>query len=349
LKWEETKTTDIGLDLGFLNNKISIEADYYFKKVEDILYAIQIPLSTGSAGSPTVNSASINNKGLELSLNWRSYDQPFKYDATLTMASNKNEVVKLGRLGNESIVGGEVHWSMNSVTKTVVGSELGEFYLFDADGIFNDQEELDAYVNNNGELIMPNAQPGDVKIKDTNKDGVITDDDKVFMGSGLPKAELGLTLNASYKNFDANVFFHSVLGAKKINGGRWLTSRADSWHGFHKDLLNAWSEQNKDTNIPRMVTSQGHMNYREHDMWLEDASFLRLKHIEIGYTIPEKLLSEIGVGSARLYVAGDNLFTFTKYTGWDAGGKGGGSFGSGVDRYPYPVAQQLVAGVEINF
>ena len=252
-------------------------------------------------------------------------------------------------MGNESIVAGEVHWSMNQVTRTVVGSELGEFYLFKTDGIFNNQAELDAYKNSSGDPIMPSAQPGDVKIVDTNDDGTITDDDKIFMGSGLPKAELGFTFNMSYKNFDANIFLHSILGAKKINGGRWLTSRADEWHGFHKDLFRSWTPQNMDTDIPRMVTDQGHMNYREHDMWLEDASYLRLKHIEVGYTLPDNLKGNIGLDNIRIYLAGDNLFTLTKYTGWDPGGQGGGAFGSGVDRWPYPVSRKFVAGLELSF
>ncbi|MFO7832084.1 MAG: SusC/RagA family TonB-linked outer membrane protein, partial [Desulfuromonadaceae bacterium] len=218
LTWEKTNSTNIGFDMGFLGNKLLLEGDYYIKNVSDILYAVPIPYSTGSTSSPPVNSASVKNNGFELMAGWRSFENEFKYDLRLTFATNTNEVTKLGNRGNEAIVGGSVYWSLNDVTRTEVGTELGEYYLFETDGLFQTQGEIDSYIGPEGQPIMPDAVPGDLKIKDTSGDGIIDDDDKVFMGSGLPKSEFSLIFNSSYKSFDVNMFLHSALGMNKYNG-----------------------------------------------------------------------------------------------------------------------------------
>ncbi|MFA5814235.1 MAG: TonB-dependent receptor [Bacteroidales bacterium] len=350
LKWETTKSTNVGFDLAMMDNRLTLEGDYYVKNVSDILFAVPIPLSTGSSTSPPVNSASILNKGFEVAAGWRQYEGDFKYDLRLTFATNTNEVTKLGKIGNEAISGGSVYWALNDVTRTEVGTELGEFYLFETAGLFQTQAEIDAYKGTSGEPIMPDAKPGDLKIVDTNKDGTIDNKDKIFMGSGLPKAELGLTFNASYKNFDLNMFLYSSLGLKKYNGGRWMASLAEEYHGWTTDMLDAWTPQNTDTDIPRLVTDASHWNVRESDRFLEDASYLRIKHIELGYSLPQKLVNKVRINALRLYIGGDNLLTFTKYKGWDPGiGGGGDSYASGIDRYPYPVARRVMLGLQVTF
>jgi len=352
LKWEETKSTDIGIDMRLFDSKLLIEADYYIKDVEDILFQVPIPLSSGSAGSPAVNAASITNKGFEIMAGWRESSRDFKYDFNLTYSTNQNKVNKLG-FGDEAITGGEVHWSMNDVTRTEVGSSLGEFYLYSTDGLFQSAAEIDQYRNSQGDLIMPDAQPGDVKIADVNGDGQLNNEDKSFMGNSLPKAELGFTFNSSYKQFDFNLSTYAALGRKKVNGGKWLSYRTDDSHAFHKDLLNAWTPENTNTSVPRLVTSPSHWNVLEHDLWLEDASYFRLSHIEVGYSLPANILEKAQIESLRFYGGVDNLFTITKYTGWDPGVTGGtgssNGFDSGVDRNPYPVARQFVIGLQLTF
>lgn len=350
LKWETTKSTNIGLDLAMFDNRFTLEADYYIKDVSGILYAVPIPLSAGSASSPPVNSASILNKGFEMAAAWRQYEGDFKYDLRLTLATNTNEVTKLGKIGNEAISGGSVYWALNDVTRTAVGTQLGEFYLFETDGLFQTQADIDSYVNTEGKKIMPNAVPGDLKIIDNNSDGKIDNKDKIYMGSGLPKAEMGLTFNASYKNFDLNLFLYSALGMKKYNGGRWMASIAQDYHGWTKDMLDAWTPQNTDTDIPRLVNDAAHWNVRESDRFLEDASYLRIKHLELGYSLPENLINKVKINGLRIYIGGDNLFTLTKYKGWDPGiGGGGDSYASGIDRYPYPVARRIMLGLQVTF
>ena len=197
---------------------------------------------------------------------------------------------------------------------------------------------------------MPSAVPGDLKIVDSNKDGVIDDKDKIYMGSGLPKAELGLTFNATYKSFDLNIFLYSSLGLQKYNGARWMASMAEEYHGWHKDMLNAWTPQNTNTDIPRLVNSASHLNVRESDLYLENASYLRINHAEFGYNLPKKLLDKIRLSAMRAFIGGENLFTFTNYKGWDPGiGGGGDSYASGIDRYPYPVARKIMLGLQVTF
>ncbi len=350
LRWETTKSTNIGVDMGLFANRFTLEADYYIKNVEDILYAVPIPLSAGSNESPPVNAASIKNQGFELLAGWRKYEGNFKYNFRMTFATNTNEVIKLGNIGTEAIVGGAVYWALNDVTRTEVGTELGEFYLFETDGLFQTQGEIDSYTGPTGDPIMPDAEPGDLKIKDTNGDGEISNDDKVFMGSGLPKAEMSLTFNSSFKNFDLNMFLYSSLGVKKYNGGRWMASMAEEYHGWHKDMLDSWTPENTDTDIPRLVTDASHFNVRESDLYLENATYLRIKHIELGYNLPHNLINRVGVSNFRIYIGAENLLTITKYKGWDPGiGGGGDSFASGIDRYPYPVARKAIVGVQVSF
>jgi TonB-dependent starch-binding outer membrane protein SusC len=350
LKWETTKSTNIGFDLSMLNNRLILEADYYVKDVSDILYAVPIPLSAGSNDSPPVNSASVKNKGFELTTGWRELEGEFKYDIRLTLAHNTNEVTKLGKSPNDAITGGSVYWALQNVTRTMVGTELGEFYIFKTAGLFRTQADIDNYKGPSGNPIMPSAVPGDLKIVDTNNDGTINDKDKVYMGSGLPTAELGFTFNASYKSFDINLFLYSSLGLKKYNGARWMASMAEEYHGWSKDMLNAWTPENTGTDIPRLVRSASHLNVRESDLYLENASYLRINHLEVGYNFPKDLLSKINLAATRLYFGGENLLTITKYKGWDPGiGGGGDSYASGIDRYPYPVARKIMLGIQVTF
>ncbi|MBL7113674.1 MAG: TonB-dependent receptor [Bacteroidales bacterium] len=373
LTWEKTQSTNIGFDMGFLGNKLTFEGDYYIKNVNDILYPVPIPYSTGSTSSPPVNSASTRNNGFELLSGWRSYTKDFKYNINLTFAANTNEVTKLGNIGTEAIVGGSVYWALNGVTRTEVGTMLGEYYLFETGGLFKTQNEIDSYTGPTGSLIMPDAVLGDLKIIDSNNDGIIDDSDKIFMGSGMPKTEWSLTFNSSYKNFDMNLFFHAALGVKKYNGAYWMAMIAHEYHGWHEDMLNSWTPQNTNTDIPRIVTDAAHYNTRECDIYLENASYLRLSHLELGYTLPKNPVSKIGLSNIRIYLAGSNLFTITKYRGWDPSITGGSvshipgadrvqyrgaeiliegadnSYASGIDRYPYPVARKLMAGIQVSF
>ncbi len=349
IKWETSKETNVGLDFGLFNDKLSLNMDYYLRTSEGILFEVPIPLSAGVVSPPTVNSASIDNSGLELAINYRNFDSDFKYQIAATVSTYSNEVTKMGEFGDESIVGGEIHWGLESTTKTVVGMPIASFYLYETDGLFANQAEIDAYAKN-GNLIMPDAMPGDLKYVDINGDGIITVDDKKFMGDAIPDLEFGLNFNASYSNFDITLNLFASLGKDMINGARWLTMNSDKFHAMHEDVLDSWTETNTDTEIPRFVYGD-ERNLQASDVWLEDASYLRIKLLEIGYTIPKNLTSSWGIDGLRVYVAAENLLTITGYSGYDPSistYEGGNIFDRGADRSPFPLGRKFLTGIQVN-
>ncbi|PID62551.1 MAG: hypothetical protein CR986_01340 [Ignavibacteriae bacterium] len=354
IKWETSKETNVGLDLAMFEDQLSLSLDYYLRESEGILFEVPIPLSAGAVSPPTINSASIDNKGLEIGLNYRNSDSPFKYQVSLTASTYSNEVTRMGEFGNESIVGGEIHWGLDKTTKTVVGKPIASFYLYETDGLFQNQAEIEAYSfkdkNGNVKLIMPDAKPGDVKYVDVNGDGVITEDDKKFMGDAIPDVELGFNFNATYMNFDLTLNFFASLGKDMINGARWMTMNSDKFHAMHKDVLDSWTETNTDTDIPRFVYGD-ERNLQASDLWLEDASYFRIKLLEIGYTLPKSITSLWGIAGLRIYVASENLLTITGYSGYDPSittYENGSIFDRGADRSPYPLGRRFLTGIQIN-
>ena len=354
LKWEESKQTNIGFDLAMLGNKLTLEFDYYIKKNEDVLYNPPIPLSAGSSSNPIINAATIENKGIEIAANYRDMDHLFKYEFNFTATTYDNKVKALGRLGTEVIWGGNVYWAFDDVTRSEVGRPLAPFYLYDTDGIFKSQAEVDAYLAGGGAYWEDETpMPGDVKYIDTNGDGVITEDDKKFFGTGQPSAEFGLNCNFSYKRFDFNCFLYAVTGKEMVNGAKWLSYWTNHEPGnYHTDLADAWSPTNTGSDIPRVIQGDDR-NVQASDLWLEDADYLRLKHIEIGYTLPASSVYRLGIESLRFYVAGENLLTLTGYSGYDPAidgtvFTGSALFSRGVDGSPYPIARQFITGIQIG-
>ncbi len=355
IKWEGTKTTDFGMDFSMLNNKLSFEADYYMKKSEGILARVPIPLSTGSLDSPIVNAVSMNNNGFEFNVRYSEFEKAFKYQIGFVVSTYANKVTKMGYTGQE-IAAGTVHWAYPLTTKTIVGQPMGSYFLYETSGIFHSQSEIDNYTWTDPATgikapIQPDAKPGDVRYIDANNDGTISGDDKKFLGSGQPKAEFGLNMSGSYKGFDAVMSFYSVIGKKMFNGSKWFLYDVGAYQGIHaisQDLVNAWRVDNPGSDIPRVVY-QSQNNVLESDLFLENASYLRLRHLEFGYTFPEKLLKKVGIEGLRVYIAGDNILTFTKYTGYDPSIDGDDKLSRGVDRSPYPLPKQYLAGIQLDF
>jgi len=349
IKWETTESSDLGMDVGILEGKLEFSADYYVKKTSDILYDLPIPPSAGGSDNPTINSAEMENKGIELKATYNSYKGKFKYQISATATTYRNEVKNLGVREAEDITGGTVHWSGSYTTRTVVGEPVASFYLYETDGIFQSQSEVNNYTDKEGDLIQPDAKPGDLKFVDQNGNGQIDSEDRQFMGSAQPNFEFGLNCNGSYNDFDFNFQLYGITGKKMYNGSKWLTMRMDDgFHAMHKDLEDAWSEDNKNSSIPRLTVSDPNNNMRVSDFFLEDASYLRLRHIEVGYTLSNKSTENIGLSNLRLYIAGDNLLTLTGYSGYDPSISYDGLFSRGVDRSPYPLAKKVTAGIQLN-
>lgn len=350
IKWETSKTIDFGLDMALFDNMIEVTADYYQKTTENMLLNIPLPWSAGVWEGPIANVGEVKNTGFELSSSYRNFEGDFKYSISANFSTYANEVVKLSGVEGDAYFGGYLEYGdTNPVTKTEVGHEIGAFWLWETGGIFQSDQEVLDHTGPNGEVLQPNAQPGDMIFNDTNNDGVLSDDDRVYMGSAIPDFELGLNFYASYKNFDITAFIYGAFGRDLFNAARWQLERMSEWENQSTAVLDAWTPTNTDTDVPRAVFTDPNQNSRPSDRFLEDASYLRIKNIEIGYTIPQSLLKYTGLSKARVYVSAENLVTITGYSGYDPGVSGGSVFARGVDRAVYPFAKTYIMGIDLSF
>ena len=349
IKWESTKTTNVGLDFGFFQNKLTGTLDYFYKKTSDVLLNVPIPGSAGSVSNPVVNAGTLTNRGVELGLNYNNTAGKLNYNIFGSFTSVKNEVVELGT-GTQQIFGGQPTHHGSSTTVTQAGGEVSAFYLIRADGIFNSQDEVNAY-NKDGNLVQPNAKPGDIKFFDANGDGQISDADRVFCGSPFPKFEYGFGANASMLNFDLNIYFQGTSGNKIYNGLRQDLEGMNLEFNYLATTLNAWTPDNH-TDIPRAVINDPNFNTRSSSRFLENGSYLRMKTIQLGYTLSSESHPGLGITALRFYLSGDNLFTVTDYSGYNPDiGRTGTILDRGVDygHVAYPLAKTVSAGVQVTF
>lgn len=235
-------------------------------------------------------------------------------------------------------------------TRIRVGESLYSYYGYKTDGIFRSQEEINNYKDANGALIQPNAKPGDIKfLKKEGNTGTLNNNDFVNLGNPYPKFSYGLSYNMTWKNFDLNVFFQGVYGNKIFNGLKFISLNPGGTgqnYNMDKDILNAWTPENTNTNIPRLVQGDPSGNYSKvSDFYVENGSYLRLKNLTIGYSLPKEIYSKININRLRIYMTANNLFTITKYKGFDPEV---GMNTYGVDTGRYPQARSFIFGVEIG-
>ncbi|MDN3491570.1 SusC/RagA family TonB-linked outer membrane protein [Winogradskyella bathintestinalis] len=343
LKWEETSQLNIGFDAR-LFDKISVAFDWYKKETTGILQAVTLPGYVGAIGSPTGNVADMENTGIDLEIGYNTQINDLNLSLNGNVSYLENEVTFLGN-GVDFLSGGAtIQSSTFPITRTQVGQPVNSFYGFRTNGIFQNQEEIDNYVNSTGTVIQPNAQPGDFRWKDLDDDGDIDSDDRDFLGSSIPKFTFGLTLNLDYKNFDFLVFVQGATGNKIFQGLRRLDiSNAN----YQTSALGRWVGEGTSNSYPRLTTNDTNNNFSNpSDFYLEDGDYLRFKTIQIGYTLPSDLLNKYGIDRIRIYFTTENLFTFTKYSGYDPE-IGGGIFG--IDRGYYPQAQTNQLGINLQF
>lgn len=354
LKWETTEQTNIGLDMNFLKDKLSFVVDYFVKDTKDLIEAVPMPSVSGISVSPLANVGKVRNSGWEFSGNYEDRIGNVDFSLGANIATLKNEVIDLGGLEYIS----HSHGPRNiKPLRSAVGQAWYSYYLIESAGIFQTQSEIDAYAKD-GKKIQPNAQPGDLKFIDKDNDGQITDKDRDFMGSYTPKFTYGFNLSTAWKGFDLAVLFQGVGKVKIFNALKEMTYPADIGWNKPAEILNSWT-YNKDSNIPRLTTNDANNNYgTPSDFFLEDASYLRLKNITLGYTLPKSALSKIGVssGSIRIYGSVENAFTFTKYSGLDpelmSSTRGDGSLGdgsTGIDGGGYPAGRLFNFGINVSF
>lgn len=343
LKWEETSQTNIGFDAKLFSD-FNLTIEYYDKKTTGILQYVDLPGYVGATGSPLGNVADMSNKGVEVELGYRKNIGNFNFSANGNVSYLKNEVTFLGQ-GKEFITTGTAGFqSMGDITRTQVGQAYNSFYGFKTAGIFQTVDEVNAYTNGAGGLIQPNAKPGDFRWTDTNGDGTITNDDKQFLGSPIPKYTFGLTLNMDYKGFDLMIFTQGAAGNKIFQGLRRLDILNAN---YQTDALNRWTGAGTSNTYPRLTNNDANGNFgNPSDFYLEKGDYLRLKVVQFGYSLPTNIVSKIGAQKLRFYVTGENLLTLTKYTGFDP--EIGGNI-LGVDRGYYPQARSFIFGANIQF
>lgn len=347
LKWETTDTKNIGVDFGLFNNRLSGNINYYYNETSDLLIYKELAPSVGLS-SPILNVGKMRNTGIEIELNWNDHVGDFSYTVGANLSTVSNKVKALSD-ANQVLYGqGLKYGSEHFPTQTRVGKPIGAFYLYQARGIFQSDEEAAAYVNARGERLQPNAKAGDIRFKDMNGDGVINDDDKVYSGSGIPKVEANLNFSCAWKGFDMNFTLSGAFDYKLYNGNRYFYESMSSGSNFLKSTLNAWTTANHNTDVPRAVYQDPNNNSRESTRFLENGDFLRMREIQVGYTLPKWKAFRNTVEKVRFYVSADNLFTITGYDGIDPEFSRG-VLNTGVDNLIYPFTRSYTIGAQITF
>ena len=343
LRWEETSQLNIGADARFFEH-FTMTLEYYEKVTTGILQEFEIPGYVGSTGLPVGNVADMENKGVEFEFGYNRNFGDVYFSANGNLTYLKNEVTYLGQDKEFITTGTAGFQSMGPITRTQIGHPYNAFYGFQTAGIFQSLEDVNSYTGPDGNPIQPNAVPGDFRWVDTNGDGMITDDDKTFLGSPLPKYTFGLTLNMNYKGFDLMVFTQGAAGNKIFQGLRRLDIQNAN---YPVEALSRWTGPGTSNDYPRLTNNDLNGNFsRPSDFYLEDGDYVRIKLAQIGYTIPESFSTEYGIQHLRFFVTGENLLTLTDYTGYDP--EIGGNV-LGIDRGYYPQARSVLFGANLQF
>jgi TonB-linked SusC/RagA family outer membrane protein len=355
LKWETAVTTDIGFDAEFLDSKLSLTADYFVRQTKDMIALLPVPDYIGQAPA-SANVGELRNRGLELALNYRNaVGNKFQYNVGVNFTKINNKITSLG--GANPIASGNVLVQTGNTTLTDVGHEIAYFYGLQAQGVFHTQSEIDAYKNAAGTLVQPGARPGDVKYQDANGDGIITAADNQYLGSGTPSFTYGASLNVSYSNFDFKVLLYGVQGAEAVNAGAFSLLKSSNfvgaWTNFYASRMDRWTPSNPNSDQPRMTSNDTNGNDRFSSRYVENASYLRARNMELGYSLPQALISKFQIRGFRVFASVDNVFTITKYTGYDPEISTSSYYGNplafGVDYGNYPQARTYRLGFNVQF
>lgn len=348
LLWETSQQLNIGADLAFLSNMFTLTVDYYDKRTKDWLLQeanATYPLLIGNVG-PVINAGEVKNYGFEFEFGYKQhFANSLSVSAMLTGAANRSEIIRIEN-ANGYLDGGTGVHGQGGILRLEEGQPLGYFNLIQTNGIFQSQEEIDAYVDSTGRRIQPNARPGDLIFVDQDTSGTIDDNDRVNVGSPYPKFTAGLNITVEWKGIDLSMFWYTALGHQIYLANRRTDLR---YPNFTTEVLDRWTADNPSTTHPRVTLSDPNQTYkRASDYFLKDADYLRLRNITLGYTLPRNITQKINIKRFRIYVTAENLLTFTKYTGMEVE-MGGGPLDIGIDHGVYPHAKTFLAGVQVGF
>ena len=345
LKWETTSQYNVGVDMGFFDNRLSVTLDGYWKKTEDLLLKVSLPYYTGFTSGQR-NIGAIQNRGFEIDITSHNLTGDFTWDTKFNLAVNRNKVLDLGSSTDIYITSSKPMGTVSEEAYAVVreGESLGSLFGYKYIGVLQEGETY---------APQPNSKPGDPKFEDVNKDGKIDSDDRTIIGNANPDVIFGLTNNFAWKGFDLSIFFQGSIGNDLLN----MTRMNLEWKRT-PDALNRWTPMNTNTDIPRNGFYYSQYGGYINDHFIEDASFLRLKNLTLGYTIPFKKV----VSSCRVYFSAENLFTITGYSGWDpevdtkaneatqsGGSQQTANAGAGLDFNAYPSTRTYTVGLNITF
>ncbi|WP_460912992.1 SusC/RagA family TonB-linked outer membrane protein [Spirosoma areae] len=342
LGWEKTRQWNIGFDLGLLNERIRVEADFYNSRSVDLLLNVPVPTLTGY-GTQLQNIGQIENKGMEYLLRTRNTVGAFKWSTDFTSSFNKNTVLALGPDQRPIYAGAP---SAGNTFITTIGQPIATFYGYQYDGVFRNQAELDAAPH------LANDFPGDPRYVDVNKDGKITADDKTFLGNNQPNFIFGFSNDFSYKGFDLNIQLTGSQGAKLFS---FFNRMVGIYHGDRNGLVklnNRWRSETElgSGDILRANRDPKGLQKEPSSYWVEDGSFMRIRNVSLGYSFDSGIAKYLRVKGLRIYVTGQNLYTFTKYPGYDPETSSeGGGLSRGGDYLGYPSARTLIAGLNVTF
>ncbi|MFV0554017.1 MAG: SusC/RagA family TonB-linked outer membrane protein [Mangrovibacterium sp.] len=342
LHWEESEQIDLGVDFGFFDNTLTFTTDYYVKNTNGMLMTMTIPSYVGES-KPTGNVGDMRNSGWEFELGYRFSVSDFNFNIRGNAAYLKNELIALGN--SDGFANYDTQQGMGTISRAENGLPFPFFYGRKTDGIFQNQAEINSYVNADGELLQSAAKPGDVRFVDIDKSGTIDDSDRTMIGKGMPDWTYGLSLGVDYKGFDLSVFLQGTVGNDIFDASR----RTDiSYANLPTYMLDRWTGEGTSNTIPRFTFQDDNQNWTSSDMMVKDGSYMRVKNVTLGYTLPSQLTRRAFIEKLRVYVMGENLFTFTKYEGFDPEISSGGT-SLGVDKGVYPQARVLTVGASINF
>ncbi|MEC5165468.1 TonB-linked SusC/RagA family outer membrane protein [Flavobacterium sp. PL11] len=368
LKWETQIQTNFGIDIEMLNKRLYLTADYFNKESSEFLFQQSIPSQTGFS-TKSVNGGNITNKGFEMILGYRKITGDFTWDVSANFTTIKNNIESL--VGTNPYVLFDTDYAPSfvdnwqGITRSYIGGNVGTFYGYRTDGIFQSKAEIDALnaKASGGAYQLSETAAGDRKFRDLDGDQKITPADREVIGSPFPDFYGGLNLNTQYKGFDLGIDIYGSYGNDILNfarveletlGGYGLTNAYSNISQNYRN--NAWTPENKSNTYSRAVIADVNKNNRVSDHYVEDGSFLRLRNIKLGYNFPSNLIDNLGMTSAKVYVSAQNLITLTKYTGWDPeigevsdfSGKSGVQ-SRGIDTGAYPVSKSSTLGVNLQF
>ncbi|MEN8137085.1 MAG: TonB-dependent receptor [Bacteroidota bacterium] len=344
LIWETSIQRNIGIDAAFLQNKLTLTADYYYSESENVLVGVPLLMTSGDEGAPPIsNAASLLNSGVELNVGWKETKGDFAYSVNLNLSKMQNEVTSLGA-GNSQIDG--------FLSRTIEGQPLAMLYLIQSNGIFQSEAEVDEYLTNDGNAITIDGkrpQPGDIRFIDYDGSGNIDENDRQFLGNPWPDLQMGIMFSASYKDFDFSLSGNGQFGNDVLNGNKWQMEKINDDSNYAKGLT-PWTPENPNNHTPRAVLgdtpngSWGHI-----DRWMEDGSFFRVKTMTAGYTLPKEMTNKLKLDKLRFSITGQNLITLTNYSGLDPDFMGQSFWARGMEPGAFAAPFTITGGVQLAF